>query len=141
MWPRTFSTISSCLERKRNSLISCRIQQKIHQKHKICLWLERIRSWQKEFAYTVSVLQFNRIYMKLKKFGILANKTTSLFTSIRDSNISRGCAKILEIMEGSGGKFGGLILEKSRGKGDHTANPFRGGGMDIFWNHTFQSIH
>ena len=55
--------------------------------------------------------------MKLTKFGILANKTTSLFTSIRDSNISRGCAKILEITEGSGGKFWGMILEKSRGKG------------------------
>ena len=44
--------------------------------------------------------------MKLTKFGTLVNKTTYLFTSIRDSNISRGCAKIL-------------------------ANPFRGGGMDI----------
>ena len=32
--------------------------------------------------------------MKLTKFGILVNKTTSLFTSIRESNISRGCAKI-----------------------------------------------
>ena len=82
--------------------------------------------------------------MKLTKFGILANKTTrtSLFTSIRDSNISRGCAKILEIPEGRGwGKFWGLILEKSIGEGGHTANPVCGGGMDIFWNHTFQSIH
>ena len=51
--------------------------------------------------------------MKLTKFGILVNKTTSLFTSIRDSKISRGCAKILEILEGRGG---------------HTADPFRGGG-------------
>ena len=25
---------------------------------------------------------------------------------------------------------------KSRGEGVHTANPFRGGRMDIFWNHT-----
>ena len=63
--------------------------------------------------------------MKLTKFGILVNKTTSLFTSIRDSKISRGCAKILEIPEGRGG---------------HTANPFRGGrgGMDIFWKHTLR---
>ena len=82
--------------------------------------------------------------MKLTKFGILVNKTTSLFTSIRDSNkkiISRGCAKILEITEGSGGKFWGPILEKSRGKGGHTANPFRGGFMDIFWNHALFSVH
>ena len=46
--------------------------------------------------------------MKLTKFGILVNKTTSLSTSIRDSSISRGCVKILEISEGSGGGGGGL---------------------------------
>ena len=54
--------------------------------------------------------------MKLTKFGTLVNKTTYLFTSIRDSNISRDCAKILE-------------------RGEGGANPFRGGGTDIFWNH------
>ena len=72
--------------------------------------------------------------MKLTKFGILVNKTTSLFTSIRESNISRGCAKILEIPEGRGVNFGGQF-GKSRGEGGHTTNPFRGGGggeMDIF---------
>ena len=73
--------------------------------------------------------------MKLTKFGILVNKTTSLFTSIRDSKISRGCAKF---RRGGGGKFWGPILENPAGRGGHTANPFRGGGggMDIFWNHT-----
>ena len=40
--------------------------------------------------------------MKLTKFCILVNKTTSLFTSIKESNISRGCAKILDIPEGRG---------------------------------------
>ena len=35
-----FSTISSWLEGKRNLLICCRIQQKIHETHKICLWLD-----------------------------------------------------------------------------------------------------
>ena len=40
--------------------------------------------------------------MKLTKFGTLVNKTTYLFTSIRDSNISRDCAKILEIQRGGG---------------------------------------
>ena len=76
--------------------------------------------------------------MKLTKFGILVNKTTSLFTSIRDSNISWGCAKIWEILEGrGGGKFWGPILENPEGKGGgHMANLFRGGGMDIFWKHT-----
>ena len=38
------------------------------------------------------------------------NKTTYFFTSIRDSNNSRGCVKILEIPEGrEGGTFGGLF--------------------------------
>ena len=79
--------------------------------------------------------------MKLTNFGILLNKTTSLFTSIRDSKISRGCAKILEIPEGRRGKFWGPILENPGGRGGHTANPFRGGEvyMDIFWNHTIQT--
>ena len=69
--------------------------------------------------------------MKLTKFGILGNKTTSLLTLviIRDSNISRGCAKILEIPEGSGScKFWGPILENPQGRGCHTANPFHWGG-------------
>ena len=69
--------------------------------------------------------------MKLTKFGILVNKTTSLFTSIRDSKISRGCAKILEIPEGRRGggvNFGGPILENPEERGGHTANPFHGGG-------------
>ena len=73
--------------------------------------------------------------MKLTKFGILVKKTTSFFTSIRDSKISRGCVKILEIPEGMGGvNFGGPILESSEGRGVHTANPFHwgGGGVWIF---------
>ena len=40
--------------------------------------------------------------MKLTKFGILVNKTTSLFTSIRDSNISRGVQKLWKIQRGGG---------------------------------------
>ena len=80
--------------------------------------------------------------MKLTKFGILVNKTTSLFTSIRDSKISRGCLKILENLEGREGKFWGPILENPEGRGGHMANPFRGGGggMEIFWNHTFACV-
>ena len=87
----------------------------------------------------LQVLLCSRKYMKLPKCGILVNKTTYLFTSVK-SNISRGCVKILEILEGSGGgggKFWGLILE------NHMANPFCGGGMDIFCrNHTmFNTVH
>ena len=59
--------------------------------------------------------------MKLTKFDILENKTTSLFTSIRDSNISRGSAKILEIPEGRGGegKFWEPILENQKRRGSN----------------------
>ena len=69
--------------------------------------------------------------MKLTKFGILVNETTSLFTSIRDSKISRGCEKILEIPEGRGGKFWGPILENPEGRGVIRQIPSVG-GMDIF---------
>ena len=83
-------------------LQNCRIQQKLQETHKICLWLEGKRSSHIK-GIRLSVIQFNRNYMKLTKFGTLVNKTTSLFISIRDSKISRGCAKILEIPEGRGG--------------------------------------
>ena len=36
-----------------------------------------------------------------------------------------------------GGKFYGLILENPGGRGGHVVNLFHGGGMDIFWKHTF----
>ena len=91
-----------------------------------------------EFAYgmRLSVIEFNRKYMKLTKFDILVNETTYLFTSIRDSNSFTGCAKILEVPEGWGGWILRADFGKSRGEGGHTANPFCGGGMAIFWNHT-----
>ena len=67
--------------------------------------------------------------MKLTKIGILVNKTTSLFTSIRESNISRGCAKILEIPEGRGVNFGGRFWKIQRGGGSHDKSlPWGGGG-------------
>ena len=66
--------------------------------------------------------------MKLTKFGILVNKTTSLFTSIRESNISRGCAKILEIPEGRGVNFGGRFWKIQRGGGVIRQIPSVGGG-------------
>ena len=110
-------------------LQNCRIQQKLQETHKICLWLEGKRSSHIK-GIRLSVIQFNRNYMKLTKFGTLVNKTTSLFISIRDSKISRGCVKIFEIPEGRGGgvNFGGQFWKIQRGRGGHTANPFRGGG-------------
>ena len=57
--------------------------------------------------------------MKLAKFGILVKKTTYLFQSIRDSNISWECAKILEIPEGSGGKLWGQFRKIHRGGGSY----------------------
>ena len=66
--------------------------------------------------------------MRLTKFGIVVKKTTSLFTSISDSKISRGCAKTLKIPEGRGGVNLRGNFGKSRGEGGHMANLFRGGG-------------
>ena len=47
--------------------------------------------------------------------------------------------KVWKFQRGEGGKLWGRFLAyfgKSRGKErGHAANPFRGGGMDISWNH------
>lgn len=67
----------------------------------ICSWPQPIRNLQKEFAVTF-VIELNRDCMKLAKFGILVNKTTYLFPSIRGSNISRGCGKIWKFHRGWG---------------------------------------
>ena len=73
--------------------------------------------------------------MTLTKCGTLVNKTTYLFTSMRDSNNSRGCAKILEILEGrGGGKFWGPILENPEGRGVILQIP----SMGVVW--TFSGI-
>ena len=80
--------------------------------------------------------------MRLTKFGIVVKKTTSLFTSIRDSKISRGCAKTLKIPEGKGGVVNLRgNFEKSRGEGGHMANPFHGGGVWIFSGTTHLENH
>ena len=53
--------------------------------------------------------------MKITKFGILVNKTTSLFTSIRDSNISRGCMrKFWKLQGGRGVSFVGRFWKIQR---------------------------
>ena len=43
----------------------------------------------------------------------------------------------MEFPEGGRGIVCGPFLENPEGWGGHMKNPFRGGGMDIFWNHTF----
>ena len=42
----------------------------------------------------------------------------------------------MEFPEGGRGIVCGPFLENPEGWGGHMKNPFRGGGMDIFWNHT-----
>jgi len=42
----------------------------------------------------------------------------------------------LEFPEGGRGIVCGPFLENPE-EGGHMKNPFRGWGMDIFWNHTF----
>ena len=74
--------------------------------------------------------------MELTKFGTLVTKeNTYLFPSIRGSNISRGCTKILEIPEGRVGKFWGQFWKIQRGGGLYFKS-LLWRGMDIFWNHT-----
>ena len=118
---RIFSTISSWLEHKRIF---------------VYLFVENfLVTWaRKEFAYgmRLSVIEFNRKYMKLTKFDILVNETAYLFTSIRDSNSFTGCAIILETLEGWGGWILRADFGKSRGEGVHTANPFCGDGYGYF---------
>ena len=57
--------------------------------------------------------------MKLTKFGILVNKTTPLFTSIRDSKISREVCKNFGNagQKGGGVNFGGRFWKIQRGGG------------------------
>ena len=71
-----------------------------------------------QFLHDLSAkgIEFNRKYMKLTKFGILVNKTT-LFTSVRDSNICRGWVKILEILVGGGQNLRGQFWKIQRGEG------------------------
>ena len=42
---------------------------------------------------------------------------------------------------GGGVRFESQFLENPEGRGGHRKNPFRGGGMDIFWNYTFKSLY
>ena len=47
--------------------------------------------------------------------------------------------KIVEF-PGGGGEYGQTLWNgKSRGVGGQTGKTLRGGGMDIFWNHTFMN--
>ena len=64
--------------------------------------------------------------------NLVVNKTSCLFTSIRDSNIFRACAEILEIPARrcrGGGTFGGLILENPKGIGVTPQIP----SMGVVW--------
>ena len=108
--------------------------------HFICVWLRTCStiSSQLDCEHIRNLLICCRIQQKIQethKICILVNKATHLFSSIRGN--SRGCAKVLEISRGDGGTFWGLILENPEGREGHTANPFRGCGADIFWNHSF----
>ena len=83
--------------------------------------------------------------MKLTKFGILVNKTTSLFTSIRDSNkklFPGGVQKFWKLGRGAGVNFGGRFWKNPEGRGAIRQIPFVG----VLWifsgtTHYFQSIH
>ena len=88
--------------------------------------LQRVFSSTLHFAWQFSC-KWNRRSAILPQTNL--NKLIYLFTSIRDSNNSRGCEKILEIPEGSGGgTFWRSILENPAGRRGHMVDPFRWGG-------------
>ena len=99
MWPKTFSTISSWLECIKNSVICCRTHPKVGKYSQNLFVTYKA---QKEFDL-ISVIEFNRTHPKVTKFHILVNKTTCLFPSAKDSNISKGCGRIVEIPDGRWG--------------------------------------
>ena len=107
MWLRTCWTICSWLEQIRNLLICRRIQQKIHETHKInfvrnlSAWGVRIRN----LLICYRILE--KIHEAHKHWHPSEQNYTYLF---RDSNNLRGCATILEIPEGTGVKYWGPIL-------------------------------
>ena len=85
-----------------------------------------VSSWDEvliSFFILLQVFLCSRKFMKLPKFDILVNKTTYLFITIREPYFQWVCKNF--------GNSGG------EGK-SHTANPFRGAGMDIFWNHKIE---
>ena len=119
VWLRTCGRLESI----RSLLICCRIQQKIHETHKInfardlSTWGVRIRN----------LLICYRILQKIHETHKLwhPSEQNYLFVQfIRVCNNSRGCAKILEILEGTGwwvnfgGRFWSIFYQ-----------PFCGGGM------------
>ena len=78
--------------------------------------------------------------MKLTKFGILVNKTMSLFTSILEiAKFPGGVQKFWKFRRG-GGKILGADFGKSRGEGGAYGKSLPWGGVDIFWNHTLYHL-
>ena len=67
------------------------------------------------------------------KIRYLALKNTLFLVSTRNDNISRGCAKKMEFLEGRGGPFCEADFGKSRGEGGVIGKiPSMGGGVWIF---------
>ena len=90
-----------------------------------------------DVSVTVSTKFFGKKKPVRIKIRHLALKKNTLFlVSTRNDNISRECATKTEFPEGRGVRFGSQFLENPEGRGGHRKNPFRGGGMDIFWNYT-----
>ena len=71
--------------------------------------------------------------------SVFCTKNNILFLVSTRNDISRGCATKTEFPEGRGVRFESQFLENPEGRGGRRKNPFRGGGMDIFWNYTFSN--
>ena len=100
---------------------------------KCCFLLDAVREKYGYVCYATlhficRIVEFNKNYMKCTKFGILVNKTTSLFTSIRYSKIPGGVRKFWKFRRGGGGvNFWGRFWKIQRGGGVIRQIPSVGG--------------
>ena len=106
-------------------LQNCRIQQKLHERHKICLWLERIRNLL--ICYTIQ--------QKIHETHKIRHPSEQNYFFVQYfQGVCENCGN-------SGGEgrvnFGGRYWKIQGGGGQI---PLRGSGMDIFWNHTLKIL-
>ena len=97
-------------------LQNCTIQQKLHERHKICLWLERIKSSHKEFAY----LLYNSTENTWNSQNLASWRTKLLLCSLqlKIAIFPGGERKFWKFRRGGGGgKFWEPIFDNPKGRG------------------------
>lgn len=101
----------------------------VHETHKICLWLECIRNFNKEFT-VISAIKFNRNYShKTRKIWHANDQNYSSYCLLQ--YFSKGVRKFWKFQRGGGVNLGGggLISQKPEGRGVIRQIP----SMDVVW--------